>query len=55
LIIYFDFYVSHSIWKRLIEGLQECAEYDPEVKIYLEYKLKEPRAHTITNDAGKAL
>jgi len=42
-------------WKQLIEGVRECAEYRSDVKIGLEYKLKEPRTHLFLSTVGKAL
>jgi len=44
-----------DMWQWLMEGLDECAEYDSNVQICLEYKLKEPRTHLIISDVGKAL
>jgi len=44
-----------DMWQWLMEGLDECAEYNPNVQICLEYKLKEPRTHLIISDVGKAL
>lgn len=44
-----------DMWQWLIEGLDECAEYNPNVQICLEYKLKEPRTHLIISDVGKSL
>ncbi len=42
-------------WDLLIEGVLECAEYLPEVKIVLEYKPKEPRTHCYIATVGKTL
>lgn len=42
-------------WKRLIGGLQQCADYCPEIKIGLEYKTSEPKLNCIINNGGKAL
>lgn len=39
----------------LIEGLRECAVYDPQVKICLEPKLKEPRTHLAVESTAKVL
>jgi xylose isomerase len=44
-----------SAWKYLIEGVQECAEYNPKIKICIEYKLKEPRTHLFINSSAKTL
>lgn len=41
--------------KQLIEGVRECADYNPDVNICIEYKLKEPRTHLFVNSAAKTL
>jgi len=43
------------VWDQLIEGIQECAEHVPEVKIVIEYKPKEPRTHCFVATVGKTL
>ncbi|MGI6113868.1 MAG: sugar phosphate isomerase/epimerase family protein [Mahellales bacterium] len=40
-------------WDQLIEGLRECADYRKDIKICLEYKLKEPRTHLFVSTAAK--
>jgi len=42
-------------WRWLIDGLKEACSYDPDVKIAIEYKKKEPRTHVFVSDVGKAL
>lgn len=42
-------------WSRIIDGVIECAEHQPEVKIVLEYKPKEPRTHCFIATVGKTL
>lgn len=42
-------------WKRLIDGLEQCANYRPEIKIGLEYKTSEPKLNCLVNSGGKAL
>jgi sugar phosphate isomerase/epimerase len=43
-------------WEYLVEGIGECARYAaPDIKIGVEYKLKEPRNHISIGDVGKAL
>lgn len=42
-------------WTRLIDGLQQCADYRPEIKIGLEYKTSEPKLNCLINNGGKAL
>ncbi len=44
-----------NAWDRLIEGVIECAEHQPAVKIVLEYKPKEPRTHCFLATVGKTL
>ena len=44
-----------AAWDLLIEGVRECAEHLPEVKIVLEYKPKEPRTHCYIATVGKTL
>ncbi len=44
-----------KVWDYLIDGVTECAEYLPDVKIALEYKMKEPRTHAFMSDLGKML
>jgi xylose isomerase len=36
-----------------VDGIREAAEYRPDVRISLEYKASEPRAHCLLNNAGK--
>jgi xylose isomerase len=42
-------------WEWLVEGIRECAEYQPEIRIAIEYKMKEPRTHIFIATVGKAL
>jgi sugar phosphate isomerase/epimerase len=44
-----------TAWDRLIDGVIECADHLPEVKIVLEYKPKEPRTHCYIATVGKTL
>lgn len=39
----------------LVEGIREIASHDPNIKISLEYKLKEPRTHILVGTVSKAL
>ena len=39
----------------LINGLREACDYDKRIKLTIEYKRKEPRAHIYVSDIGKAL
>jgi len=36
-----------------IEGVRECADYRKDIRISMEYKVSEPRAHCLLSDAGK--
>lgn len=39
----------------LVEGLQECADYAPDLRFALEYKIKEPRARSFISTADRTL
>ncbi|MBI4283662.1 MAG: sugar phosphate isomerase/epimerase [Chloroflexi bacterium] len=42
-------------WGNIIECTRECAAHRSDIKICIEYKLKEPRIHCYVNSAAKAL
>jgi len=42
-------------WEYLIENIKEIAEYRSDVKVTIEYKMKEPRTHCYIDTVGKAL
>ncbi len=42
-------------WDTLIDAIKECAEYNPNVRISIEYKFKEPRSRCFVSDIGKLL
>ena len=42
-------------WKWLRDGLAACAAHNDQVRILVEYKLKEPRTHCFVNSAAKVL
>lgn len=42
-------------WDTMIDVIREMADYDPTIKIGLEYKLKEPRAHCYVSTIGKTI
>ena len=47
-------YTAH--WDLLLDGIREVAEYAmPNIKVGIEYKLREPRNRMTISDAGKAL
>lgn len=42
-------------WSLLIDGLKECADYRKDVKLGIEYKIKEPRTHCYVGTIGKTI
>jgi len=42
-------------WKWLRDGIAECAAHNKDVKLLVEYKLKEPRTHCFVNSAPKVI
>jgi len=42
-------------WKHLVEGIAEVASHNPDVKIGIEYKPKEPRTNIFVRNAGVLL
>ncbi len=42
------------LWDYTAEGVRELAEFDPQTRIGIEYKLHEPRTHMLVNTAAKA-
>jgi xylose isomerase len=44
-----------AYWDRTIDGIQEIAEYRKDIKVCIEYKPKEPRAHSLVSSAAKSL
>lgn len=42
-----------NAWKWLRAGIEECASHRSDVKVLVEYKLKEPRTHCFVNSAAK--
>jgi len=42
-------------WKWLRDGLEACGNHNPNTKVLVEYKLKEPRTHCFVNSAAKVL
>jgi len=52
----YPFQANYShLWDREIEAIRQVANHNPEVKICIEYKLKEPRMHLTIGSVGKAL
>ena len=44
-----------AAWGWIVEGLRECADHRPEIKVCIEYKLKEPRTHCFVSRAANSL
>ena len=42
-------------WDQLVEGLIERADHDPEVRIAVDCKLREPRTHVVVSNLAKCL
>ena len=42
-------------WQWMADGIRECADYRPEIKICIEYKMKEPRKYLFVSTIGKTL
>jgi len=42
-------------WNLIIECIRECADYRNDMKLAIEYKIKEPRTHCYIGTIGKAL
>ncbi len=54
----YDYYFQSDYlksWSYLIEGIGECSSYRKDIKIGLEFKLKEPRTHCYLSSLGKTL
>jgi xylose isomerase len=42
-------------WQYLVDGLRDCAAYQPDARIAIEYKSKEPLSHLLVGTAATAL
>jgi xylose isomerase len=42
-------------WTWLVEGLSDCADHNPSIKLAIEYKIKEPRTHCFVGTVGNTL
>jgi xylose isomerase len=54
----FDYFLQANYpqqWDWLVEGLKECADYRPRIKLGLEYKVSEPKLSCIIKSGGMAL
>lgn len=44
-----------AYWDRTIDGIREIAEHRDDCRVCLEYKVKEPRVHSVMSTVGKTL
>ena len=44
-----------SAWDNIVRSLRECLDYRRDVKLLIEYKIKEPRTHCFIGTVGKTL
>ena len=44
-----------EIWKIFVDGLRQCAQVQPKVRLCVEYKSKEPRSRSLPNSSAQAL
>jgi len=44
-----------ALWQRLTDGVREVGEHNPNIRVAVEYKVKEPRSHLLVSNVGKAL
>ena len=42
-------------WQDIIDGIKECADYRTDMRLGIEYKIKEPRTHIHIGTIGKVL
>lgn len=52
----YPFQVNYTkAWNYLAGGIRECADHNPGVTLFIEYKMKEPRTHCFISTVGKSL
>jgi xylose isomerase len=52
----YPFQIDYNLaWNRIVEAVREAASYRPEIKIGIEYKIKEPRNWLLASTASKAV
>ena len=52
----YPFQVNYTaVWDRFIKSVKEIAEYNPKIKVALEYKREDPRSFSLISDVGKTL
>ena len=44
-----------KLWDWFVEGVREIASHDSNIRVAVEYKVKEPRTHLLISSVGKAL
>lgn len=44
-----------KLWDNFVKSIKEIAEYAPDLKIAIEYKIEDPQAYLIQGSAGRAL
>lgn len=44
-----------AIWRNLVESLAECAGHNPDVRLCVEPKIKQPRTHSLLGTTAKVL
>lgn len=52
----YSFQANYDLaWDQLVQGVRECCDYRRDVKVAVEYKIKEPRTHLFIGTVGKCL
>ncbi len=52
----YPFQVDYRVlWRNLSDSLRECASYNPQVRLCVEPKLKQPRTHSLLGTTAKVL
>jgi len=52
----YSFQANYDLaWDQLVEGVRGCCDYRRDVKVAVEYKIKEPRTHLFFSTVGKCL
>lgn len=44
-----------SQWNNMVESIRECADYDPDIKLLLEFKQREPRNRCLLDSASTTI
>ena len=54
----YDYYLQADYvqaWDWILEGISEAADYNDNIKLLIEYKMKEPRSHCFISTVGKTI